>query len=66
MRFAVREAARIAGAQDFADDAGIVGNSQLAAGHTQRRPADEDVIRLVPEEDAGRSASSNLVEASAI
>ena len=47
------DAARLAGLNHLADDARVVGQSQLAAFDAERRPADDRVVGLVPEEDAG-------------
>ena len=52
MHLARRNSPRFAGAQHFAHDAGIVGHSQLAARHAQRRPTDQHVVRPIPQKDA--------------
>ena len=46
-------AARLAGLNHLADDAGVVRQPQLAAFDAERRPADDRLVRLVPQEDAG-------------
>ena len=46
------DTSRLAGLNHLADDAGIVGQPQLAASDSQRRSADDRFVRLVPQEDA--------------
>src|SRR5262249_21141819 len=44
---------RLAGVDDLADDAGVVGDAQLASLDAERRPSDERARGTVPEKDAG-------------
>ena len=46
------EAARLAAADHFAHHAAIVADAQFAFGDAQRGPADQCVVRPVPEKDA--------------
>ena len=46
------DAPRLARLNHLADDAGVIGNPQLASFDAERRPADERVAVLVPQEDA--------------
>ena len=47
------DALRLAQAEYVGHDAFIVGDPQLAPFDAERRPADEELVRLVPQEDAG-------------
>ena len=43
----------LAGVDHLAHDAAVVGDAEFAARRAQGRPADEDMVRLVPQKDAG-------------